>query len=272
MRWIASPPAILNPAGRGVLLSHGWYWVPGSRAQQAAFSHLSLLWPHSQQAILMMTPYPPKSPGSPRAVVVIGASAGGVAALLALAKALPADFPAPVFIVLHVGADSPCLLPQLLSAVAKLPARHPQHGELTEPGVLYVAPPAHQMLLEGDRVLVTQGPPENHFRPSIDALFRSAARTHGRRVIGVVLTGFLNDGALGLRCVQQYGGLTIVQDPHDAEQPAMPTNALALLTPDYIVPLAQLAPLLVRLTTDIIPANRPRPAPELGIGRGGRAA
>ncbi|AMR25557.1 hypothetical protein A0257_22990 (plasmid) [Hymenobacter psoromatis] len=219
----------------------------------------------------MATLYPPKASGSPRAIVVIGASAGGVAALLALAKTLPADFPAPIFIVLHLGADLPCILPQLLSAVAKLPARHPQNGELIAPGILYVAPPAHQMLLEGDRVLVTQDPPENRFRPSIDALFRSAARTHGRRVIGVVLTGYLNDGALGLGSVQRHGGLTIVQEPHDAEQPDMPTNALALVTPDYIVPLAQLGPLLVRLTTEITPANRPRPAPELGVGRGGRA-
>ncbi len=98
-------------------------------------------------------------------------------------------------------------------------------------------------------MLVTRGPKEKGVRPCIDALFRSVARTHGPRVIGVVLTGFLSDGALGLRCVQQHGGLTIVQDPHNAEQPAMPTNALALLTPDYLVPLVQLGPLLVRLTT-----------------------
>ncbi|OGX91755.1 hypothetical protein BEN49_18565 [Hymenobacter coccineus] len=192
-------------------------------------------------------------------MVVIGASAGGVSALLALAKTLPADFPAPIFIVLHVGATLPSMLPELLSAVSKLPARHPESGELIAPGVIYVAPPAHQMLLEGNRVLVTQGPPEKGFRPSVDALFRSAASAYGRRVIGVVLTGFLSDGALGLQQVQQHGGLTIVQDPHDAEQPAMPTNALALLTPDYLVPLAQLGPLLVRLTTAGAPANRRSP-------------
>ncbi|MDJ0367772.1 chemotaxis protein CheB [Hymenobacter sp. H14-R3] len=184
-----------------------------------------------------------------RHVVVMGASAGGVTALLALAKTLPADFPAPIFIVLHVGADLPCMLPQLLSAVAKLPARHPQNGELIAPGVLYVAPPAHHLLLAGNRVLVTQGPQENGFRPAIDALFRSAAGAYGPRVIGVVLTGYLSDGAQGLRLVQQHGGLTIVQDPRDAEQPDMPTHALALTTPDYLVPLAQLGPLLVRLTS-----------------------
>lgn len=187
-----------------------------------------------------------------RPVVVIGASAGGVVALLALAKTLPADFPAPIFIVLHLGATMPCILPQLLSAVSKLPARHPLDGELIEPGVLYVAPPAHQMLLQGNRVRVTQGAKENGFRPAIDALFRSAARAYGPRVIGVVLTGYLSDGALGLRWVQQHGGLTIVQDPRDAEQPAMPTHALEVVVPDYIVPLAQLGPLLVRLTMPIL--------------------
>ncbi|GAB3639328.1 hypothetical protein GCM10027422_49190 [Hymenobacter arcticus] len=167
---------------------------------------------------------------------------------MALAKTLPANFPAPIFMVQHLGADLPCLLPQLLSAVAKLPARHPQNGELIRPGVLYVASPDHQLLLAGSRVVVTQGPKENGFRPAIDALFCSAARAYGPHVIGVVLTGYLSDGALGLRLVQQHGGLTIVQDPRDAEQPDMPTHALALVTPDYIVPLTQLGPLLVRLT------------------------
>jgi two-component system chemotaxis response regulator CheB len=187
-----------------------------------------------------------------RPVVVIGASAGGVAALLALAKALPADFPAPIFIVLHLGAAMPCILPQLLSTVSKLPARHPLDGELIEPGVLYVAPPAHQLLLQGNRVLLTQGAKENGFRPAIDALFRLAARAYGSRVIGVVLTGFLNNGAAGLGWVQQHGGLTIVQDPRDAEQPAMPTHALEVVVPDYLVPLAQLGPLLVRLVTPAV--------------------
>ena len=197
----------------------------------------------------MATPALQKAPDHPRDIIVIGASAGGVAALLALANVLPADFSAPIFIVLHVGANLPSILPQLLSAVSKLPARHPQNGELIEPGVMYVAPPDHHLLLEGNRILVTQGPKEKRFRPSIDALFRSAARTYGPSVIGVVLTGYLNDGALGLRWVQQLGGLTIVQDPLDAEQPAMPTHALEVVAPDYLVPLAQLGPLLVRLTT-----------------------
>ncbi|MGI4741437.1 MAG: chemotaxis protein CheB [Janthinobacterium lividum] len=213
-----------------------------------------------------MTKELPKKNGRPRRdVVVIGASAGGVTALLALAKTLPADFPAPIFVVLHVAADSPSIMPELLNSVSALEARHPQNGETVRPGVIYMAPPDHHLLLEDDRVLVTRGPKENRFRPSIDALFRSAAYTYGPRVIGVVLTGYLDDGTSGLWSVQRMGGLAIVQDPHDAEQPAMPTNALAFVAADYLVPLAQLGALLVRLTLKPAPAKTRLPAAELDL-------
>ncbi len=213
-----------------------------------------------------MATQPPRKTGRPRRdIVVIGASAGGVTALLALAKTLPADFPAPLFVVLHVAPDSPSLMPQLLNSVSALEARHPQNGETVRPGVIYMAPPDHHLLLEDDRVLVARGPKENRFRPSIDALFRSAAYTYGPRVLGVVLTGYLDDGTSGLWSVQRMGGLAIVQDPHDAEQPAMPTNALEFVEPDYIVTLAQLGPLLVRLTLEAAPAKTRLPAPQLDL-------
>ncbi|MGI4975299.1 MAG: chemotaxis protein CheB, partial [Janthinobacterium lividum] len=167
-----------------------------------------------------------------RDIVVIGTSAGGMTALLALAKTLPVDFPAPIFVVLHVAPNSPSLMPELLNSVSALKAKHPQNGETVRPGVIYLAPPDHHLLLEDDRVLVTRGPKENRFRPSIDALFRSAAYTYGPRVIGVVLTGYLDDGTSGLWSVQRMGGLTIVQEPRDAEQPAMPTNALKFVVAD----------------------------------------
>jgi two-component system chemotaxis response regulator CheB len=202
-----------------------------------------------------------------RDIVVIGASAGGVSALLELVKALPTNFPAPIFVVQHVGPDSPSILPQLLSSVSALKARHPQSGQTVEPGVIYVAPPDHHLLLEGNTVLVTRGPKENRFRPSIDALFRSAAYTYGPRVIGVVLTGYLDDGTSGLWSVQRMGGLTIVQDPHDAEQPSMPTNALEYVKPDHLVPLAQLGPLLVRLTAELAPGRPHLPAAQLDLLR-----
>ncbi|WP_303311549.1 chemotaxis protein CheB [Hymenobacter sp. BT730] len=200
-----------------------------------------------------------------RDIVVIGASAGGVTALLDLVKTLPADFPAPIFVVQHVGPDSPSILPQLLSTAGSLPAKHPENGEIIEAGVIYVAMPDHHLLVENDRVLVTRGPKENRFRPSIDALFRSAAYMYGPRVIGVVLTGYLDDGTSGLWSVQRMGGLAVVQDPHDAQQPAMPENALQFVQADHIVPLAELGSLLVRLTLEPAPAKTRLPAAQLDL-------
>ena len=208
---------------------------------------------------------PAKTRKTHRDIVVIGASTGGVAALMNLVQALPADFPAPIFVVMHVPADSPSALPQLLSSVSALKARHPQNGEVVEAGVIYVARPDHHLLLEDNRVLVTRGPKENRFRPSIDALFRSAAYTCGPRVIGVVLTGYLDDGTSGLWSVQRMGGVSVVQDPHDAEQPSMPANALEFVAADYVLPLAQLGALLVRLTQERASAKTRLPAAELDL-------
>lgn len=197
----------------------------------------------------------PPSSRHHRDIVVIGASSGGVTALLALVKTLPADFPAPIFIVQHVGADSQSILPQLLNEVSSLAVKHAEHGESFAAGTVYVARPDHHLLVEHGRVLSTRGPKENRFRPSIDALFRSAAYGYGPRVIGVVLTGYLDDGTSGLWSVQRLGGVAVVQDPHDAESPAMPSNALAFVQADHIVPLAELGSLLVRLTTERAPAQ-----------------
>ena len=210
----------------------------------------------------MTTPHPVKTRKHYRDLVVIGASTGGVAALMELVKVLPADFPAPIFVVMHVPADSPSMLPQLLNSVSALKAREPQDEEVVEAGIIYLARPDHHLLLEGNRVLVTRGPKENRFRPSIDALFRSAAYTYGPRVIGVVLTGYLDDGTSGLWSVQRMGGLAVVQDPQDAEQPSMPTNALEFVAADYVVPLAQLGTLLVRLMQEQAPAKTRLPAAE----------
>lgn len=198
---------------------------------------------------------PTKSPTErhKRDIVVIGTSAGGLAALLELVKTLPADFSAPIFVVQHFPADSESFLPQLLSSVSKLPAKHPRDGEAIEPGTIYVARPDYHLLVEDDRVLAKRGPKENRFRPSVDALFRSAAYAYGPRVIGVVLTGYLDDGTSGLWSVQRMGGLAVVQDPRDAQVPAMPENALEFVKADYIVPLSELGSLLVRLTQEPAP-------------------
>lgn len=202
-------------------------------------------------------------------LVVIGASTGGVSALLELARGLPRFFPAPVCIVQHVGSH-PSLLPELLRLRGPNHAMHAEHGQRMNTGTLHVAPPDHHMLVEGDRLLLVRGPKENHARPAIDPLFRSAALQHGARVIGVVLTGQMDDGTAGLKAISQCGGTAIVQDPEDAVEPQMPRSALAQVAVDHCVPLAQMAELLVRLVGEPEPppaaGRRPpaRPAPWCG--------
>lgn len=183
-----------------------------------------------------------------RDVVVIGASAGGVLALKELVSSLPADFSAPIFIVQHIAPYATSMMPEILNHVGVLKAVHPKDGDPIRAGYIYIAPPDHHILIESDRVLVKKGPKENRFRPSIDALFRSAAYTFGPRVIGVVLTGLLDDGASGMWSVKRLGGVGIVQQPGDAEYPSMPTSVLEYVDVDYVVPLNQVASLLTTLT------------------------
>lgn len=193
-------------------------------------------------------------------VVVIGASAGGVHALLEISRALPRFFPVPVCIVQHVG-NNPSLMPQLLRYRGPNHAMHAEDGQRLSSGTLHVAPPDRHMLLVGDTLRLTQGPKENHARPAIDPLFRTAALSWGSRVIGVVLTGQMDDGAAGLKAIHDCGGITIVQDPASAVEPEMPRNALAAVPADHCVPLAEIAPLLQRLVGAAPPAPA-QPAPE----------
>jgi len=181
-------------------------------------------------------------------IVVIGASAGGIYALKQLAANLPPDFKAAVFIVQHLSATYPSILPDILTKAGPLKAVHPSDGEAVELGKIYIAPPDHHLLIEHQRVLVKRGPKENRFRPSIDALFRSAAYCYGPRVIGVVLTGYPDDGTSGLWTVKRLGGTAIVQNPEEAMYPDMPNNVLNFVKVDYQVNLSELAPLLCRLT------------------------
>ena len=155
-------------------------------------------------------------------IVVIGASAGGVEALSQLAHLLPGDFPGSIFVVLHLPAHGPSLMPQILTRRGKLPAAHPSDGEEILPGRIAIAPPDQNLLLEDGRMRLVRGPRENGHRPAVDPLFRSAALAYGRRVVGVVLSGTLDDGAAGLAAIKQRGGIAIVQDPSDAIYPGMP--------------------------------------------------
>jgi two-component system, chemotaxis family, protein-glutamate methylesterase/glutaminase len=179
-------------------------------------------------------------------VIVIGASTGGVAALLELASGLPPKLPAIVGVVLHVGS-LPSILPQLLSARSALRAVHPQDGDPLRPGTIYVAPPDHHMLFTTDAVRLSQGPRENHARPAIDPLFRTAALHWGAGAVGVVLSGQLDDGTAGLKAIKDCGGAAIVQDPGEAIEPAMPRSALANVAVDHCVTVEAMAPLLLAL-------------------------
>ena len=181
-------------------------------------------------------------------IITIGASAGGVETLISLVRGLPFNLPAAVFVVVHFPPHSPSLLPDILNRNGSLPAGHAQHGELIQTGRIYVATPDYHLLVRRGAIHIVRGPRENHCRPAIDPLFRSAALAYGPRVIGVILSGTLGDGTAGLFAVKEQGGIAIVQDPQDALFPEMPHNAMFYVQCDYVVPLADLADLLVRLS------------------------
>lgn len=185
---------------------------------------------------------------SPMHIVTVGASAGGVASLSALVSSLPADLDAAIFVVLHIPANLVSTLPEILSSKGPLKAVHPTDGDEIERGRIYVAPPDHHMLLEANRVLVTRGPKENRNRPSVDALFRSAAYSYGPRVIGIILSGALDDGTSGLWSIKQMGGVTIAQDPTEATFDSMPANALSQVEIDYCLSVHKMGALLKQLT------------------------
>jgi two-component system chemotaxis response regulator CheB len=192
-------------------------------------------------------------------IIVIGASAGGVDALSRLCAALPADLPAAVFVVQHLSPTSRSVLPQLLARAGPLPAIAPVDGQAFERGHIYIARPDHHLLLREGKVLVRRGPYENRTRPAVNALFRSAALAYGARVIGVVLTGLLDDGTDGLIAIKAAGGTSIVQDPDDAEWPSMPRNAVKRDHVDRVLPLAEMGALLGRLARDEAGPNIPLP-------------
>ena len=188
-----------------------------------------------------------------RDIIVIGSSAGGVTALKTIVASFPENFKASVFIVQHVSADSLSLLPKILENKSKLKVVHPQDGDKIRQGYIYIAPPDRHIIIEHDHILVKRGPKENRFRPSIDALFRSAAYNYGTRVIGLVLTGMLDDGTSGMWSVKRLGGLGIIQQPEDAEYPAMPLNVLEYVNVDYILPLSSIGELLCELVVETAP-------------------
>lgn len=190
-----------------------------------------------------------------RDIVVIGASAGGIPALTTLVAGLPADLPAALFVVVHVPNVGTSRLPELLSHAGPLPAHRAESREPIEHGRIYVAPPDYHLLLRHGRVELDHGPRENHTRPAIDPLFRTAARAYGPRIIGIVLSGALHDGSLGLMSIKTRGGIAIVQDPAEAIVDSMPRNALKLVAADYILPTSEIAPVVTALTREDVGAG-----------------
>jgi two-component system, chemotaxis family, protein-glutamate methylesterase/glutaminase len=195
-------------------------------------------------------------------IVVIGASAGGIEALRTLVSGLPADFSAPLCVVVHSAPQAPAVLDEILSRSGPLRASNALGGERIQSGHIYVAPPDCHLVVEPGMLRVTKGPRENRFRPAIDPLFRSAAQVYGPGVIGVILTGGLDDGTAGLWTVKQLGGTAIVQDPDEALYPGMPQNAIMHVNVDHIVPLSEIAPLLVELTGEPARVATEFPVPE----------
>jgi two-component system, chemotaxis family, protein-glutamate methylesterase/glutaminase len=191
---------------------------------------------------------PQQSAPANRDIIVIGASAGGIEALQRLVVGLPADLPAAVFIVQHLSPHSLGYLPSILGRASPLPVDQAQDGAPIRPGRIVVAPPDVHLTVTAGGVRVRSGPKEHGLRPAIDPLFRSAAWAFGPRVVGVILTGLLDDGTAGLIAVKLAGGLAIVQEPGEAAFPSMPRAVLRYLQVDERLPLAEIAPALERLT------------------------
>jgi chemotaxis response regulator CheB len=191
-----------------------------------------------------------------RDVVVIGASAGGIAPLKEMLGLLPGDLACSLFVVVHRGtAPGEDFLPDVLRSKAKLPVIPAQDRDVFRPRHVYLGPPRCNLLIEGEHVRVHEGTDPNPSRVAVDNLFRSAALNCGERVVAIVLSGMLDDGALGLREVRRHGGITIVQDPAESVQPSMPRNAISELPVHYCLGVRAIAQTIVRVARE--PITRP---------------
>jgi two-component system chemotaxis response regulator CheB len=190
-------------------------------------------------------------------IIVIGASVGGIQALSSLVSQLPADLASAVFVVLHLASDVPSVLDEILDRKGPLKAVKAIDGEAIHHGCIYVAPPDHHLLVKRDHVRVVRGPKENRWRPAVDPLFRSAAVAYGPRVVGVVLSGYLDDGTAGMLAVKRCGGVTMVQSPDEAISANMPQSVLDHMEVDYCIPIADMSRILQQLTRQFAPEAPP---------------
>jgi two-component system chemotaxis response regulator CheB len=183
-----------------------------------------------------------------RDLVVIGASAGGLEALISLIQALPEHLPAAVIVVIHTRADSSSYLPRILARRTPLPVEFAQHHGEIEHGRIYVSPPDFHVLVADGHTMLSRGPKENGFRPAIDPLFRSASRAKADAVIGVVLSGGLDDGTYGLQTIKDAGGVTVVQSPDEAIVAGMPQSAIRHVKPDYVLGAKEIGQLIATMS------------------------
>src|SRR3954452_2202727 len=196
---------------------------------------------------------------STRDIIAIGGSTGALDALKCIFANLPANLPAAVFVVMHIASDGGEMLADILDAAGPMAVKMAAEGDIIENGRAYIAPAGRHLLVDKGTIRLGQGPRENMVRPAVDPLFRSAALSYGPRVIGVVLSGMLDDGAAGLAAVKRCGGLTVVQDPADAQTNEMPLKALDACAVDYRATAGKLAQTLVQLTNELAPPPLPAP-------------
>lgn len=187
-----------------------------------------------------------------RNLIVIGASAGGMEALIQLIANIPETARLSIFVVQHIPAYSRSNLDKVLSSYTNRRVKQAKDGEPIEADTIYVACADRHLLVEEDRVVVSKGPRENRFRPAVDALFRSAATAYRNRVVGVVLSGALNDGTSGMWTINRYGGIAVVQDPTEAMFPDMPEGVMQYTEVDHVLPAAEIGQLLGKLSAEPI--------------------
>jgi two-component system, chemotaxis family, protein-glutamate methylesterase/glutaminase len=185
--------------------------------------------------------------GVPLGVIAVGGSAGGVEALRRLASGLPEDLPHALVVALHMAPGTPSVLARIIDRSGPLSATAARHGDRLERGHIYVAVPDHHLLVDDHHIVVSRGPRENGHRPALDALLRSAAVAYGPNAVGMLLSGVLDDGVLGLRAIRERGGVVVVQDPEDALFPAMPLNALSAVGVNHTVTASAAGPLFAQL-------------------------
>lgn len=193
-------------------------------------------------------------------IIVIGASAGGFKAVVQFLAEFKGREDAVFLVVLHTFSDAPAILAEHMGRLIKMPVSYAENGMKLKGGQVFIARPDYHLLVQEEKLVFTKGPKENLFRPSIDVLFRSAAVAHGNRVIGILLTGRLNDGTLGLLAVKRCGGITVIQDPASAEFSDMPLLAQKTVDPDYTLELKDMPQLLLRLLNDLLPPEKEVPA------------